>query len=84
MKKFGLLNSKISSLVSELGHKDFICISDAGLAIPNDLQKIDISLSENRPGLIEVLEVYQKNVFVEKIVLTNELKKNCPEMFKKI
>ena len=84
MKKFGLLNSKISSLVSNLGHQDLICISDAGLAIPNSLHKIDISLKENKPGLIEVLKIYTENVFVEKIVLTNELKENCPKMFNEI
>jgi D-ribose pyranase len=82
LKKTGLLNRDISALISRLGHQDTICISDAGLAIPDSL--IDVSLEDNVPRFIEVLKLIKKNLFVERILLTEELKNNCPNMFKNV
>jgi len=49
LKKTGLLNRDISALISRLGHQDTICISDAGLAIPDSINLIDVSLEDNVP-----------------------------------
>jgi D-ribose pyranase len=84
LKKTGLLNRDISALISRLGHQDTICISDAGLAIPDSVNLIDVSLEDNVPRFIDVLKLIEKNLFIEKILLTEELKNNCPNMFKNI
>lgn len=84
MKKTGLLNRDISALISRLGHQDTICISDAGLAIPDSINLIDVSLEDNVPRFIEVLKLIKKNLFIERILLTDELKNNCPNMFKNV
>src|SRR4030066_1690088 len=75
LKKTGLLNRDISALISKLGHQDTICISDAGLAIPDSVNLIDVSLKDNVPRFIDVLKLIEKNLFIEKILLTEELKK---------
>ncbi|MFH1938873.1 MAG: RbsD/FucU domain-containing protein [bacterium] len=67
LKKIGLLNRDISALISRLGHQDTICISDAGLAIPDSINLIDVSLEDNVPRLIEVLKLIKKNLFIESI-----------------
>jgi len=84
LKKTGLLNRDISALISRLGHQDTICISDAGLAIPDSINLIDVSLEDNVPRFIEVLKLIKKNLFIERILLTDELKNNCPNMFKNV
>jgi D-ribose pyranase len=84
LKKTGLLNREMSSLISRLGHQDQICVSDAGLAIPDSLNIIDVSLKDNFPGVLDVLRIIKCNLFVEKIVLTEELKDNCPNMFNNV
>jgi len=84
LKKTGLLNRDISALISRLGHQDTICISDAGLAIPDSINLIDVSLEDNVPRFIEVLKLIKKNLFIERILLTEELKTNCPNMFKNV
>ena len=47
MKKHGIINSEISSVLSYMGHKDQICIGDAGLPIPSNVKRIDLSF---KPG----------------------------------
>jgi D-ribose pyranase len=84
LKKTGLLNRDISALISRLGHQDTICISDAGLAIPDSINLIDVSPEDNVPRLIEVLKLIKKNLFIESILLTEELKNSCPNMFKNV
>ncbi|WP_043886497.1 RbsD/FucU domain-containing protein, partial [Vibrio sp. 16] len=44
MKKSTLINAELSYLVATLGHTDEITICDAGLPIPDDVQRIDLAL----------------------------------------
>jgi D-ribose pyranase len=84
MKEIGLLNREISDVISRLGHGDEICICDAGLAIPNGVRDIDISLKDNSPGLIEVLAEILKYFSVEKLIIAKETKIVNPSMFERI
>jgi len=54
------------------------------LAIPDSINLIDVSLEDNVPRFIEVLKLIKKNLFIERILLTDELKNNCPNMFKNV
>lgn len=45
MKKNGILNSDISSVLSYMGHTDTITIGDCGLPIPENVSRIDLSLT---------------------------------------
>ena len=74
MKKNGILNSKISSVLSNLMHTDRIVIGDAGLPVPNNVQEIDISLKLGVPSFIDVLTEIEKDMKIEKIVLADEIK----------
>ena len=42
MKKTGLLNQAVSSVIAGLGHTDSIVIADAGLPIPANTQGNDL------------------------------------------
>lgn len=84
MKEIGLLNREISDVITRLGHGDELCICDAGFAIPDTVRNIDISLKDNHPSLIEVLEEILRYFSVEKLIIAKETKKINPSMFKKI
>ncbi len=56
MKKIGILNGEISSVVSKMGHKDLIAIGDCGLPIPDKTKRIDIALSKDIPSFIDTLK----------------------------
>ena len=84
MKKRELLNSEISYLISKLGHTDTIVISDAGLPIPENVQRIDLALLPGNPSLLDVLEAVLTEMEVEKVTIASEMEIKSPELYKKI
>ena len=84
MKKAGILNSDISRVLSYLGHTDQICIGDCGLPIPDEVERIDLSLKFGVPGFMETLEVVVNDMKVEKIVLAEEIKTQNPKVLGEI
>jgi D-ribose pyranase len=84
MKEIGILNRDIAAIISEQGHGDLLLIADAGYAIPKEIEVIDISLSENRPTVIELLEELKKFFSVEKIFMSEETRNISPSHFSKV
>jgi len=84
MLKAGILNPQIATVFAETGHMDTIVVSDAGLPIPDGVERIDLAWKPNEPGYIEVLEEVLKHIVVEKAILANELKSVSPDMHKQI
>ena len=68
MTETGILNREIAAEMSKLGHTDKMLIADAGLAIPNSIKVIDISLDINIPNVIETLNVILKHFSVEAVI----------------
>lgn len=75
MKKKGILNSSIASVLAKLGHTDTIVIADCGLPIPDVVKRIDISLTLGNPTFIETLAAVIDDMEIEKITLASEIKK---------
>ncbi|MBU3197706.1 D-ribose pyranase [Clostridium estertheticum] len=84
MKKIGILNGEISSVVSKMGHKDLIAIGDCGLPIPDKTKRIDIALSKGIPSFIETLKNVLLELQVEEVILALEIKENNPKVFEEI
>jgi D-ribose pyranase len=72
MKKIGILNSEISSVISKLGHTDMLVISDAGLPVPVDVKRIDLAVVENFPKFFDVLDKVLIELEVEKVIIAKE------------
>lgn len=84
MKKEGILNENILRVIGSTGHTDKLVVCDAGLPIPQGVEKIDLAIIKGLVGFIEVLEPLLKEVVVEKITIASEIKQKSPEMYKKI
>ncbi|MFO7864516.1 MAG: D-ribose pyranase [Salinivirgaceae bacterium] len=84
MKEVGILNRGIAKAISEQGHHDLIMVCDAGFATPKDVEVIDISLIENQPRVIDLLNELKKFFSVEKIILANQAKNTNPSYFSEI
>lgn len=87
MFKGECLNPGLSKLMCELGHTDKICISDAGLPIPINTERIDLAWIKNNPRWLDVCKLMQNNLNIEKIYLAKEIvdnNKEALESFKKI
>lgn len=83
MKKHGILNSEISSVISHMGHYDTIAIADCGLPIPESTKRIDIALSMKHPEFIETLKTLLNDFEYEYAILAEEIKDN-PEFLEEI
>lgn len=84
MKKIGILNGEISSVVSKMGHKDLIAIGDCGLPIPDKTKRIDIALSKDVPGFIDTLKNVLLELEVEEVILAKETEENNIKVFEEI
>ncbi|GAB1534474.1 D-ribose pyranase [Geovibrio sp. ADMFC3] len=73
MKKGQLLNSRISAVISEMGHTDTLVIADAGLPIPASTERIDLALTNGVPDFITTLLNVLSELQVEKITIAEEI-----------
>ena len=84
MKEIGIVNRDIAAVISEQGHGDLMMVTDAGFAIPLGVEVIDISLSENKPMVMDVLNELKKFFSVEKMIMSRETKEVSPTHFKNV
>ncbi|XBO88803.1 D-ribose pyranase [Bacillus paranthracis] len=84
MKKHGVLNSEIASILASLGHTDTIVIADCGLPIPDGVKRIDLAVEIGKPSFLDVLQVVADDMAIEKVTLAEEVINNNAEINKEI
>lgn len=84
MKKIGVLNQPISSVIAGLGHMDTLVIADAGLPIPSETQRIDLALVEGIPTFLDTLRAVLREMEVERAIVAEEMLKVSPEVYEAI
>ena len=84
MKEIGIVNRELARVLSEQGHGDLLMVVDAGFAIPKNADVVDISLSENRPMVIDTLTELKKFFSVEKLIFANDTREVSPTLFNNI
>lgn len=83
MKKGILLNYEISSVIAKMGHTDMLVLADCGLPIHN-AKRIDIALKRGIPGFLDTLDAVLSELCVEKVILSEEIRDQSPEMYAEI
>lgn len=84
MKKGTLLNSKLSWVISCLGHTDILVIGDAGLPIPTGTERIDLALTHGVPSFLQVFDVVTDEMKVEKAIVAAEIKQKNPQLHQQL
>ncbi|MEG1525585.1 MAG: D-ribose pyranase [Clostridia bacterium] len=84
MKKTELINSELSAVISRMGHTDSLVIGDCGLPIPNGIQRIDLALVRNQPRFLDTLRAVLTELFVECVVVADELVQGNPMLLEQI
>ena len=84
MKKIGILNRPISTIIAGLGHMDTIVVSDAGLPIPAETQRIDLGLKEGTPSFLETVGVILEEMQVERALVADEMLEVSPKIYKEL
>lgn len=72
MKRTPLLHAELSHVIATLGHGDMLVIGDAGLPIPNGVQRIDLALMPGIPRVADVLSAVLSEMQVERAVIASE------------
>lgn len=80
MKKIGIIHSEISAVIASLGHNDTLTIVDAGYPIPAVTKRIDLALEPGVPGFLQTLRVVLQELFVERIILAEEIQQYSPHI----
>lgn len=84
MKKTGLLNQPLSTVIAGMGHMDTLCVCDAGLPIPTATERIDLAVSAGVPAFLNVLDAVLGEMQIEGAIIAQELEKASPEMHQAI
>jgi D-ribose pyranase len=84
VKKIGVINQPISSLIAGLGHLDTVVVADAGLPIPLETQRIDLALAQGIPSFVDTLRVLLGEMKVEKAIVAKEMTKVSPQVYEAV
>lgn len=68
-----MINAPLSRVVALLGHSDSLVVADAGLPIPDLVERIDLALKRGVPGFLETLEVVLSEMYVERAIIAKEM-----------
>jgi D-ribose pyranase len=84
MKKGGILNPAICSLLAELGQTDELLIVDAAYPLPTDGHVIDLTLTPGIPRLLDVLRAVYEELVIDSIAVPGEMKEYSPRIYQEI
>src|SRR5947208_10567130 len=84
MKKGGILNPAICSLLAELGHMDELLIVDAAYPLPPDAHVIDLTLTPGIPRFLDVLRAVAEELVIESITVASEIEEYSPKLYQEV
>ncbi len=84
MKKTGVLHPELARIIAGLGHGDMLIIADAGLPIPDGVERIDLAFSPGKPAFVEVLAAILGEMQPQSVVLAEELRQASPGFLQEI
>lgn len=64
-----------------MGHTDEITIADAGLPIPDHVQRIDLALTHGVPSFLDTVRVILTESQIEGVVMAEEFAKVSPDLY---
>jgi D-ribose pyranase len=72
MLKTGILNPAINSLLSRIRHTNTLVIADRGFPFWPQIETVDISLTDDIPQVLDVLQAIRKNFVVGQAFMAEE------------
>ncbi len=84
MIKHGILNPQVSSLLARVRHTNMLVIADRGFPFWPMIETIDLSLVDNIPTVLQVLEAIRSNFDICEIHMASEFRiENSPAVQQK-
>ena len=81
MKKIGIMHRDLSAVVAGMGHNDELMVCGSAFPIPDSANRIELALEPGLPGFMDVVRVICKELLVERILISEETKKQSPARF---
>src|SRR5512140_109475 len=78
MLKQGILNPQINSLLARVRHTNTLVISDRGFPFWPTIETVDLSLVDNIPTVLQVLNAIRPNFDISQIFMAQEFKAELP------
>lgn len=84
MKKSRILNKYLNAALADMGHGDILLVVDAGFPIPDDRKRVDLALEQDRPGIVEVLDLVMSDFIYEACTVAVEQQAYNPRLFEQV
>lgn len=78
MLKSGILNPHVLSLLARVRHTNTLVIADRGFPFWPQIETVDLSLVDNVPTVLDVLNALRPNFIVGKAWMAREFKRENP------
>lgn len=78
MLKIGILNPRINELLSRIRHTNTLVIADRGFPFWPQIETVDISLVDDVPTVLQVLQAIRTNFIFGQAWMAKEFLKNNP------
>lgn len=75
----GIFHPQLLRVLGELRHMDLLVIGDAGLPIPQGVERVDLGWIKNSPRFMEVLSEILKVLVVERAIFATEALEKIPK-----
>src|SRR5687768_15270523 len=80
MLKHGILNPQINSLLARVRHTNTLVIADRGFPFWQQMETVDISLVDDLPTVLQVLDAVRQNFVIGHAWMAEEFRQhNAPE-----
>ncbi len=79
MKKGGILHPELSHVLASSGHTDYLLITDRGFPVPEEPQRIDLALVDDKPTVLDVLAAIDAEWSIDRILITDEMALISPQ-----
>lgn len=81
MRRLSTLNPQLSRVISETGHVDTLVVTDAGLPLPQGVERVDLAFRPGQPAFLDVLDTVLESLSVEGAIAAEEVVEASPEMW---
>lgn len=81
MKSYGILNAQLMRIIAEMGHTDGLVIADAGLPVPLNVERVDLTLVAGVPSFMQTFCAIIQELCVERSVIASETKQHNAELY---
>lgn len=84
MRPNRILHPELAKALATCGHTDIILVTDAGFPIDKCANRIDLGFYAGQVDVLEILKMLRKEIFVEEVTFTTEVKTHHPTLYKEI